>query len=89
MKKIRPQDGPPSGKQPGLSAATCRKGQWPQAVAQLVAAQVLQPDFPPAKADSILRVLADLQAGQTIFIFSSLDRKSTSNSFLHFWHWNS
>jgi hypothetical protein len=63
--------------------------QWPQAVAQLVAAQEPQPDFPPAKADSILRIFADLQAGQTIFVFSSLERNSTSNSFLHFWHWNS
>ena len=73
----------------GLIAATCRNGQWPQAVLQLVAAQVLHPDFPPAKADSILRVFPDLQAGQTIFNFSSLDRNSTSNSLLHFLHWNS
>jgi hypothetical protein len=64
-------------------------GQWPQAVLQLVVAQEPQPDFPPAKAESILRVFLDLHAGQAIGNFSPLDRKSTSNSFLHFWHWNS
>jgi hypothetical protein len=72
-----------------LYAATCRNGQCPQAVPQLVAAQVLQPDFPPAKADMSFRVFLDLQAGQAIVTFSSPDRNSTSNSFLHFWHWNS
>jgi hypothetical protein len=72
-----------------LIAATCRMRQWPQAVLQLVAAQEPQPDFPPAKADSNLRVFLDLHAGQAIGIFSSLERNSTSNSFLHFWHWNS
>jgi hypothetical protein len=70
----------------GLIAATCRSDQCPQPVLQLVASQALHPDFPPAKADSILRVFPDLQAGQTIFNFSSLDRNSTSNSFLHFLH---
>jgi hypothetical protein len=73
----------------GLIAATCRSDQCPQPVLQLVAAQELHPDLPPAKADIIFVVFPDLQAGQTIFNFSSLDRNSTSNSFLHFLHWNS
>jgi hypothetical protein len=73
----------------GLIAATCRSVQCPQPVLQLVVAQELHPDFPPAKADIIFRAFPDLQAGQTIFNFSSPDRNSTSNSFLHFWHWNS
>ncbi|MDO9559327.1 MAG: hypothetical protein Q7I89_06530 [Syntrophales bacterium] len=68
----------------GLIAATCRSDQCPQPVLQLVAAQELHPDFPPAKADIIFRVFPDLQAGQTTCNFSSLDRNSTSNSFLHF-----
>jgi hypothetical protein len=55
-------------------------------VLQLVAAHVLQPDLPPAKADIIFRVFLDLQAGQMTVIFSSLDRNNTSNSFLHFMH---
>jgi hypothetical protein len=58
-------------------------------VLQLGAAQDPQPDFPPANAESILRVFLELHAGQTTFNGSSLDRNSTSNSFLHFWHWNS
>jgi hypothetical protein len=53
-------------------------------VLQLVDAQELHPDFPPAKADISRRVFLELQAGQRIFNFSSLDRNSTSNSFLHF-----
>jgi hypothetical protein len=73
----------------GLIAATCRSDQCPQPVLQLVAAQELHPDFPPAKADIIFVVFPDLQAVQTIFNFSSLDRNSTSNSLLHFLHWNS
>jgi hypothetical protein len=65
-------------------AATCRGNQCPHPVLQLVAAQELQPDLPPAKADIILRVLFELQDGQAMESFSSLERKSTSNSFLHF-----
>lgn len=62
-----------------LFAATCRNDQCPQPVPQLVAAQELHPDFPPAKADINLLVFPDLQAGQAILSFSSLDRNSTSN----------
>jgi hypothetical protein len=73
----------------GLNAANCRRHQCPQPVLQLVDAQELQSDFPPAKADINRWVFLDLQAGQTTFNFSSIDRNSISNSFLHFLHWNS
>ena len=70
-------------------AADRRADQCPQVVLQDVAAQDVQPDFPPAKADIIFRVFLDLQTGQAGFSFSSLDLNSTSNSFRHFLHWNS
>lgn len=72
-----------------VNAATGRMNQWLQEGPQLVAAQEPQPDFPPAKADIRRSVRFELQAGQTISSFSSLDRNSTSNSFLHFLHLNS
>jgi hypothetical protein len=73
-----------SEKTTGLNAANCRRHQCPQPVLQLVDAQEPQSDFPPAKADISRRVFLELQAGQTTFNFSSIDRNSTSNSFLHF-----
>jgi hypothetical protein len=53
-----------------LNAANCRSHQCPQPVLQLVVAQELQPDFPPAKADISRWVFLDLQAGQRTVNFS-------------------
>jgi len=60
--------------------------QPPQVEEQVVAAQVEQPDLPPAKADMSLRVFFDLQRGQMTGSSFPEEKTIFSNSALHFSH---
>jgi hypothetical protein len=58
--------------------------QWPQEGAQLVAAQDIQLDLPPAKADMSLLTFFELHDGQHTLPGSSPDMRRVSKLLPHF-----
>jgi len=68
----------------GKNAATGHSPQCPQEGAQLVAAQDVQLDFPPANADISLITFLDLQDGQHTRLESDPDMTRVSNFLSHF-----